>query len=90
MWVNMYLFLKNDKDLGVSNGMRGVVVGLDHEKGSLHIQVSKDKSVSVNVFDYNHLAHGYAVTVHKSQGQTMPFSTIAASRFMDAKGFMWR
>ncbi len=81
------LFLKNDKGLGVSNGMRGVVVGLDHTKGSLEIQLSKEKTVSVNVSEYNHLAYGYAVTVHKSQGQTMPFSTIAASRYMEAKGF---
>ncbi len=37
-------------------------------------------------YNYTHIAHGYAVTCHKSQGQTVDFTIVAASKHMDAKG----
>ncbi len=37
-------------------------------------------------YQYPHISHGFAVTTHKSQGQTVDFAIVAASKNMDAKG----
>ncbi len=37
-------------------------------------------------YNYTDIAHGYAVTTHKSQGQTVDFTIVAASKNIDAKG----
>jgi ATP-dependent exoDNAse (exonuclease V) alpha subunit len=38
-----------------------------------------------NIKEYSHINHGYAYTSHKSQGQTVDFTLVAASKAMDAK-----
>ena len=64
------VFLKNDKNLGLSNGTTGIVTNLD-DKGNMTVKTDTDKEVGFNVHDqYNYLAHGYAVTDYKAQGQT--------------------
>jgi len=64
------VFLKNDRNLGLSNGMTGIVIDLD-DKGNMTVKTDTDKEVGFNVHDrYNYLAHGYAVTDYKAQGQT--------------------
>ena len=40
----------------------------------------------IREYNYTHIAHGYAVTTHKSQGQTVDFTIVAVSKHMDAKG----
>ncbi len=40
----------------------------------------------VNTYAYTNIAHGYAVTCHKAQGQTVDNVFVAASKNMDAKG----
>ena len=37
-------------------------------------------------YQYPHISHGFAVTTHKSQGQTVDFTIVAASKNIDAKG----
>ena len=44
-----------------------------------------DLRAQFNIKDYNHINHGYALTTHKSQGQTVDFTLVAASKAMDAK-----
>lgn len=63
------MFLKNDPSLGVSNSDIGKVIASDHN--SLHIKLNNKKlKISVQPHQYNHISHGYAMTVHKSQGST--------------------
>lgn len=63
------LALNNRYDLGILNGDIGTVMGGDNR--SLHVRCSADHSVSLPL-DYvtDHLQHGYARTVHKTQGLT--------------------
>ncbi len=44
-----------------------------------------DLRAQFNIKDYSHINHGYALTTHKSQGQTVDFTLVAASKAMDAK-----
>jgi len=62
------VFLKNDNTLGVRNGTMGTVVAI--EEASLKIETAKGIK-EINLSSYNHLDYGYALTVHKSQGQTV-------------------
>src|SRR5690606_40576491 len=63
------LFTKNSKKLGVKNGTLATIQRIEqHEKG-FYLQVKTDDGqlVRVDPAKYEHLQHGYAVSVHKSQ-----------------------
>lgn len=64
------VFGKNDKTLGVTNGMRGQVVALGDN--SITVRIEKgDRLVTVDPRQYPYLDHGLASTIHKAQGQTV-------------------
>ena len=81
------LFRQNDRMLGVKNGMLGTVqhagarqleVRLDSAKGE-----GRGKVVAVDLASYAAVDHGYATTIHKSQGATVDRSWVLASGSMD-------
>ena len=80
------VFLENDRDLGVKNGMLGKVLSVERDA----IQVlldgrTADKSdlVTVPVNSYQAIDHGYATTIHKNQGATVDRAFVLASGTMD-------
>jgi ATP-dependent exoDNAse (exonuclease V) alpha subunit len=68
------LFTRNNRALGVKNGQTGTMTkwGLDN-RGNLVLDIETDggKTVSVNPAQYTHIDYGYALSVHKAQGQTV-------------------
>lgn len=76
------LFLQNDAGLKVRNGQFGTVVGA--RDGRLDIEVvdpnGAKRVVRVREQIYSALQHGYATTVHKSQGMTAARIHMLASR----------
>ena len=79
------VFTRNDKELGVKNGMLGTIeaagvgeiaVRLDGNHGS-------SRRMTFDPRRYRHIDHGYAVTIHKSQGATVSRAYVFASRGMD-------
>jgi ATP-dependent exoDNAse (exonuclease V) alpha subunit len=68
------LFTRNSRALGVKNGHTGTLTkwGLNH-LGNLVLDIETDagKTVSVNPAQYGHIDYGYALSVHKAQGQTV-------------------
>ncbi len=77
------VFGKNDKDLGVKNGMLRTVT--ETSQGELKVTLDDDpkRDLRVNTEEYQHFDHGYAVTIHKSQGATVDQAYVLASRSMD-------
>lgn len=62
--------LKNDKELGLQNGSMATIAGLDKD-GNARLALDGGKEVNINLNEYQNIDHGYAVTVHKSQGATV-------------------
>ncbi|MBY2933713.1 Ti-type conjugative transfer relaxase TraA [Rhizobium leguminosarum] len=82
------VFLENDRDLGVKNGMLGEVIAVAPDA----IQVRLDgkaqtqdgqRQLTVPVNRYQSFDHGYATTIHKTQGATVDRSFVLASTTMD-------
>lgn len=62
-------FEKADKSLGIQNGETGVIKSID-ENGVWTVEKG-DKNITIDPKDYPFVSHGYATTVHKSQGQSI-------------------
>jgi Ti-type conjugative transfer relaxase TraA len=65
----IYFGLNDKREIGVTNGSLGTVEAV---RGSeLLVKLDGGRLVVVDTDRYKHLDHGYAVTVHKSQGVTV-------------------
>ena len=80
-------FLRNERGLGVKNGTLGTVERIEgHAPGQgdrLVVRLDDGRSVGFDVKDYAHIDHGYAATVHKSQGVTVDRAHVLATSHMD-------
>jgi len=64
------VFLKNDKKMGVQNGLTGTIKGIN-PFGKVSVKIDgSDRTVGFHPDNYKYFDHGYAVTMTKSQGQT--------------------
>ena len=82
------VLLENNRDLGVKNGMLGTVQAV--EANALHIRLDGSgdgrngaRVISIPVNSYQAFDHGYATTIHKSQGATVDRAFVMASASMD-------
>jgi len=75
------MFLENNRELDVKNGMIGTVVGID-ETG-LTVDLDNGRQVAFDPRNYQAFDHGYACTVHKAQGVTVDNALVYATRSMD-------
>ena len=79
------LFLKNESQLGVKNGMLGSVT--EAAPGRLRVRLDGAEAsapgVLVEQARYNNLDWGYATTVHKAQGATVDRVRVLATYAMD-------
>ncbi|MBU4527470.1 MAG: Ti-type conjugative transfer relaxase TraA [Hoeflea sp.] len=76
------VFLKNEGSLGVKNGMIGKVV--EAAPGRIAVAVGEGvHRVDVDQRFYRNLDHGYATTIHKSQGATVDRVKVLASLSLD-------
>src|SRR4029453_4976407 len=78
------MFLQNERGLGVKNGTLGTI-----EQGSaqsMAVRTDEGRSVRFDLKDYNRIDHGYAATIHKTQGMTVDRSYVLATPGMDAHG----
>ncbi|MGV1816885.1 Ti-type conjugative transfer relaxase TraA, partial [Rhizobium rhizogenes] len=82
------VLLENNRDLGVKNGMLGTVQAVEANALQIRLDGSGDgrngaRTLSVPVNSYQAFDHGYATTIHKSQGATVDRAFVMASATMD-------
>ena len=83
------VFLQNDRDLGVKNGLLGTVRAV--EPDALHVELdgralSPEEGaglIRIDANSYQSFDHGYATTIHKNQGATVDRAFVMASATMD-------
>jgi Ti-type conjugative transfer relaxase TraA len=66
-------FSKNSKSLGVMNGETGTLKEIaqdSNEEWLFHVKMDDGKALSFDPLQYDHIQHGYATTINKSQGAT--------------------
>ena len=72
------LCLENDHDLGLTNGTRVTVLGVNREAHTMAVRTPDDRAVLIDVHRYDALDHGYAMTAHKAQGHTADVCLVLA------------
>ncbi|MBL4767543.1 MAG: AAA family ATPase [Rhodobacteraceae bacterium] len=80
------LFTMNDHQLGVRNGLQGVVENVTESKITVRFDSDGNTKLRRLTFSpkrYNAIDHGYATTIHKSQGATVDHAFVLGSRQMD-------
>ena len=78
------VFLKNESSLGVKNGMIGHVVEAAPSRIVAFVgEGDQRRQVIVEQRFYSNLDHGYATTIHKSQGATVDRVKVLASLSLD-------
>ena len=80
------LFTRNDRDLGVRNGMLGTIEVISDEQ--LTVQLDPDETgnhrkLTFAPSDFPAIDHGFAVTIHRAQGCTVGRSFVLSSRTLD-------
>ena len=74
-------FLRNDGGVGVRNGSFGAVEAI--EGAEVRVRLDGGAQVTFDAAEFRDFDHGYATTVHKSQGATVDRSFVLAGPTMD-------
>lgn len=77
-----FVFLKNDRELGVKNGLLGEVYRVRPSQILVRVE-GRTEVVAVPIRDYTAFDHGYATTIHKAQGVTVDRAFVLASDTLD-------
>lgn len=75
------MFLRNDRELGVKNGSLGTLQSVNAQR--MAVLLDDGRSVAFDTKSYAHIDHGYAATIHKSQGVTVDRAHVLATPGMD-------
>jgi len=77
------VFTKNDYTLNVRNGLLGTVKSATKDELVISLDDAPFQTIRLNPKHFTDLDHGYAITIHKSQGATVDRSFILGSTTMD-------
>jgi len=82
------MFLRNERSMGVKNGSLGTVERIDGAALTVRLDgadrlVGDRREVRFDLKDYAQIDHGYASTIHRSQGVTVDHGHLLASDGLD-------
>jgi hypothetical protein len=79
------LCLRNDRRLGVHNGTLATITAIDAKQRAVTIRTDTGTvhELPARYLDAGHLTHGYAMTIHKSQGLTVDRCLVLATDTLD-------
>jgi conjugative relaxase-like TrwC/TraI family protein len=78
------LGLVNDYRTGMLNGTRGTIAAIDEKRGQIDVAAADGASrrVPFAYAEAGHLAHGYAMTIHRAQGATCDHAFVLVDETM--------
>jgi Ti-type conjugative transfer relaxase TraA len=76
-------FLKNERGLGVRNGSLGTVERIRNGVLQVRLDGEEERRIVVDTRFYSHLDHGYAATVHKTEGVSVDRTYTLATPYFD-------
>jgi Ti-type conjugative transfer relaxase TraA len=77
------MFLRNERSIGVKNGSLGTVDRIEGSGFAVRLDGPDRREVRFDLKDYAQIDHGYASTIHKSQGVTVDHGHLLASDGLD-------
>ncbi len=79
------IFLENNKGMDVKNGSLGTIMKINEKvkEKTILVKLENGKMVSFDPNQYRNVDHGYAMTIHKSQGSTVDRSFVLAEKRFD-------
>ena len=81
-------FRKNDKDMGVSNGLSGILIEAKENKFVVAVkEEGKKRTIAFNPAEYSSYQLGYASTFYRSQGQTVDKVYVLHSAQLNKEAF---
>jgi Ti-type conjugative transfer relaxase TraA len=75
------MFLRNERSLGVKNGSLGRVASMSPAR--IAVQLDDGRAIAFDLKDYAEVEHGYAATIHKTQGTTVDRTYVLATSGLD-------
>ncbi len=75
------MLLRNERELGVKNGSLGTLQSVNPQR--MAVLLDDGRSVAFDTKSYANIDHGYAATIHKSQGVTVDRTHVLATPGMD-------
>ena len=79
------LFTKNQKNLGLMNGLAGTIRTINERAGTIGVALDNGELRIVQTADYQNIELGYATTTHKAQGKTVDRAFVLAGGWMQNK-----
>ena len=76
-------FLRNERSLGVKNGSLGTVEKIHDGMLQVRLDGEEARRVVVDSKQYTNIEHGYAATVHKTQGTSVDRTYVLATPHFD-------
>jgi Ti-type conjugative transfer relaxase TraA len=77
------MFLRNERSMGVKNGTLGTLEQINGPALTVRVDGGDRREVRFDLKDYAQIDHGYASTIHKSQGVTVDHGHLLASDGLD-------
>ena len=77
------MFLRNERSMGVKNGTLGTLEQIDGPTLTVRVDGADRRELRFDLKDYAQIDHGYASTIHKSQGVTVDHGHLLASEGLD-------
>jgi len=77
---DLVMAVANDHNRGLLNGEHAHIISVDSTRGELVLATPDRRELTVDAtWATEHLSHGYALTCHKAQGQTVDVTLVAGS-----------
>ncbi|MBT5390687.1 MAG: AAA family ATPase [Alphaproteobacteria bacterium] len=81
-------FFKKTSSTGIKNGTLGIIEEYDLNKALMTVRLERGRRVQFSTENYPHITHGYAMTIHKSEGSTFDKTFVVVDPCLDPSSLL--